>query len=274
MSTLLQSKSEIRKRVLAKRDSLSEEERLNNSLVINSSIYKFFLKEFRASATAEKVNSHAMRSDTSQNLKVENNETTFPEFFSKEFRASATAEKVKSHIMRSDTSQNQKVEFTGITIALYDPINTEVDVTALANCLQESGATVLKPLMFDTAGHMEFVPWEEEFDPSGIVPPSTRSLRAGFSPEEIDAIICPVVAFDSKKNRLGYGGGYYDRYLPRLMSDTMKIGVAFACQEVPEIPTCAFDVPLDLVVTERAGMAAMAPQMVAGAGFEPRPRVR
>ena len=108
---------------------------------------------------------------------------------------------------------------------------------------------MLKPLMSDTTGKMEFVNWDEDFDPMTV---PTRSLRAGFPPENIDVIVCPVVAFDKHNNRLGYGGGYYDRYLPRLMSDTIKIGVAFSCQEVEEVPTAEFDVPLDVVVTENS----------------------
>ena len=209
MSTLLQSKSEIRKRVLEKRDSLSEKERLKNSLVINSSIYKFFLKEFRASATNEKVS---------------------------------------GPLMRSDTEPQKKVEFCDLTIALYDPINSEVNLTALAGKLQKQGVTVLKPAMVDDQGHMEFVPWDEVFDPSGIVPHPSRTVP----PNNIDVIVCPVVAFDAKKNRLGYGGGYYDRYLSRLRSDTLKVGVAFSCQEVEELPINKFDVPLDLIVTENS----------------------
>ena len=135
------------------------------------------------------------------------------------------------------------------TVALYDAINSEVDLSPLANKLQQEGVTVLKPLMSDTTGKMEFVNWDEDFDPMTV---PTRPLRAGFPPENIDVIVCPVVAFDKHNNRLGYGGGYYDRYLPRLMSDTIKIGVAFSCQEVEEVPTAEFDVPLDVVVTENS----------------------
>lgn len=64
-----------------------------------------------------------------------------------------------------------------------------------------------------------------------------------------DIICVPLLAFDARLNRLGYGGGYYDRTLAML--DGVAIGVAFSWQEVAHVPTGAFDQPLDRIVTER-----------------------
>ena len=69
-------------------------------------------------------------------------------------------------------------------------------------------------------------------------------------PEEVKIVIVPILAFDRRGHRLGYGAGYYDRFLsahPHLI----KIGLAFSCQEVAEVPAEQNDVRMDVVITER-----------------------
>lgn len=68
--------------------------------------------------------------------------------------------------------------------------------------------------------------------------------------EEIDAVLVPAVAFDRRGYRVGYGGGYYDRFLPEVPR-AARIGAAFSCQIVAEIPADSHDVPADLIVTEQ-----------------------
>jgi 5-formyltetrahydrofolate cyclo-ligase len=69
---------------------------------------------------------------------------------------------------------------------------------------------------------------------------------------EPEVLIVPLLQFDRRGYRLGYGGGYYDRTLQRLRSarPTVAIGFAFAAQEVAEVPTEHTDQRLDLIVTE------------------------
>ena len=65
-------------------------------------------------------------------------------------------------------------------------------------------------------------------------------------------LLIPLVAFDKKLNRLGYGGGYYDRLLKKMENiNLIKIGLALSCQKVNEIPASKFDKKLDYIVTER-----------------------
>ena len=68
--------------------------------------------------------------------------------------------------------------------------------------------------------------------------------------EAIDLALIPGAAFDRRGGRLGRGKGFYDRFLPRLRSEALKIGLAFECQLADEIPTEAWDVRMDLVITE------------------------
>lgn len=76
-------------------------------------------------------------------------------------------------------------------------------------------------------------------------------LRADEVPvASIDVSIVPGLAFDGKGGRLGYGGGYYDRFLPSLRPDALKIGLAYEFQLVDSVPAEAHDIRMDLIVTE------------------------
>ncbi|MPN35610.1 hypothetical protein SDC9_183108 [bioreactor metagenome] len=67
--------------------------------------------------------------------------------------------------------------------------------------------------------------------------------------QTIEAILIPLVAFDAQHHRLGHGQGYYDRFLADYPG--LKIGLAYAYQEVDRIAVTAQDIPLDLIITER-----------------------
>ncbi len=71
---------------------------------------------------------------------------------------------------------------------------------------------------------------------------------------EIDLVLVPLLAVDRNGNRLGYGKGYYDRFLKRLNPNCLKLGVAFFFQLLDKVPATEDDVPLDAVVTEKGLM--------------------
>ena len=68
-----------------------------------------------------------------------------------------------------------------------------------------------------------------------------------------DILLVPMVAFDKKLNRLGYGGGFYDRYISKLKvkKKILLIGLAFSFQEVEKILTNRYDMKLDFILTEK-----------------------
>ena len=68
-----------------------------------------------------------------------------------------------------------------------------------------------------------------------------------------DILLVPLVAFDNKLNRIGYGGGFYDRYIKKIKrkKKITTIGLAFSFQEVKKIETNKFDIKLDFIVTEK-----------------------
>jgi 5-formyltetrahydrofolate cyclo-ligase len=68
-----------------------------------------------------------------------------------------------------------------------------------------------------------------------------------------DILLVPLAAFDRKGRRIGYGAGYYDMTINRLrgMKPIVAVGIAYALQQVPQVPTTEHDARLDLVLTER-----------------------
>ncbi len=117
-----------------------------------------------------------------------------------------------------------------------------------------AGLHIGLPIVAAERGSMSF----HAFDPHtpenlvtnryGILePPADAPLLDGAA---FDAMLTPLVAFDSRGNRLGMGGGYYDRYLAAAGSRPYLLGVAFACQQAEALPTEEWDMRLDAVVTE------------------------
>jgi 5-formyltetrahydrofolate cyclo-ligase len=90
----------------------------------------------------------------------------------------------------------------------------------------------------------------DELEPGhyGIRAPKADFLRP-IPKGEIDVVVVPAVAFDRRGYRVGYGGGYYDRFLPDVPR-AATIGAAFAAQIVPEIPAGPHDIPVGTIVTE------------------------
>lgn len=91
--------------------------------------------------------------------------------------------------------------------------------------------------------------------PEGLVPgpygiPVPSPDAEPVSPSDLDCVLVPGVAFDRDGFRLGYGGGYYDRFLAGLRDRVPVIGLAYAWQVVPRLPREPHDRPVDLVVTE------------------------
>ncbi len=83
----------------------------------------------------------------------------------------------------------------------------------------------------------------------GILEPDGNVLNR-LAPAKIDLAVIPGVAFDFNMYRIGYGAGYYDRFLPGLKPDCIKVGLAYVFQLVDKIPSGEFDVPMDIIVTE------------------------
>jgi 5-formyltetrahydrofolate cyclo-ligase len=138
-------------------------------------------------------------------------------------------------------------------IALYWPADGEVDLRAVAVAARRDGKTLYLPVV-GRGGTMSFAPWlhTTKLRPNRFGIPEPRvTRRQRLSASRLDLIVMPLVAFDAQGHRLGMGGGYYDRALATHRRRPLLVGAAFACQEVGRVPARHWDVPLDLVITER-----------------------
>ncbi|NJN15682.1 MAG: 5-formyltetrahydrofolate cyclo-ligase [Oscillochloris sp.] len=142
-------------------------------------------------------------------------------------------------------------------IHCYLPIRTEVDTRPLLHAASAAGKHIAAPVVVPGAADLEHR-WLIELRPNAFVrgPLGTLSPAANQPayPGDWQLTIVPLLAFDRAGYRLGYGKGYYDRLLA--LSGAPAIGVAFAAQEVAEVPHEAHDIPLDMIITENAVISA------------------
>jgi len=139
-------------------------------------------------------------------------------------------------------------------VMLFMPLKDEVDLLPLALRCFQMGKTVCVPRVnwerrdMIAVEVMSFDDHVMEVDEHGV-----RSPRDGrpVVVNTIDLVVVPGVAFDAQGNRLGRGGGYYDRFLKRLATSTATIGLAFDQQIVDEVPVDERDIRVDMVVTDR-----------------------
>lgn len=146
---------------------------------------------------------------------------------------------------------------TANTVLFYVDVRSEVRTRWVFPEILAAGKTLVVPYcvgaeleLFRLSDLSELVPGRFgilEPDPNLRSRPDRRVL-----PEAVDLLIVPGVAFDKSGGRMGHGFGFYDRLLTSACSDVPKIGLAFECQIVPQVPMEPHDVALDAVVTESA----------------------
>jgi len=91
---------------------------------------------------------------------------------------------------------------------------------------------------------------ELELGVYNILAPKKEYIRK-VEPSKIDLVLVPGVAFDRKGYRIGYGGGYYDRFLSKLNDNAITIALAFSIQLIEEVPKGVYDLPIDYILTEK-----------------------
>lgn len=133
-------------------------------------------------------------------------------------------------------------------VCIYMPIHNEVDVTCLIDRLMEKNINIYCPVIKDN--RMDFHLYESmeqlQIGMYGIREPKSEQILDCF---DKTAIIMPGAVFTEKLDRIGYGGGYYDRYVD-VHSECTTIAVAFSFQIVEEIPTESHDRKPSMLITE------------------------
>jgi 5-formyltetrahydrofolate cyclo-ligase len=136
-------------------------------------------------------------------------------------------------------------------IHCYLPMRSEVDTRPLIAAALARGKRVVVPIVVPRAGDLSHA-WLDSLDAEALAPgvfgtSHPRHARPA-APGDWELTIVPLLAFDRRGHRLGYGKGYYDRLLAA--SPTIAVGVGFAAQEVGALPATERDVSLDWIVTE------------------------
>ena len=140
----------------------------------------------------------------------------------------------------------------GAAVSGYWPIGTEVDPRPLLTALHDSGHPIGLPVVLGPARPLMFRTWRPGLELEKVSfglwqPPAEHPVLVP------QVLLVPLLAFDRRGYRLGYGGGFYDRTLAGLRAaapETLAVGLAYAGQEAESVPAEATDQPLDWIITE------------------------
>lgn len=145
-------------------------------------------------------------------------------------------------------------EFAGArNVFAYVSFRSEVKTLELiADCLKR-GVTVSVPLTL--VREHRLLPYAITDPDRDLVPgycsiPEPRTTLPLVDPASIEVVVVPGSVFDARGGRLGYGGGYYDRFLQGAAPQALRIGLAFDLQVVDTVPLESHDQPLDYLITE------------------------
>ena len=136
-------------------------------------------------------------------------------------------------------------------IALYYPSNFEINILKLLDDNYMIKKNILLPIIEEN-NQMNFCPWKAKqvllVNKFGMLEPVKTKAKVP------DLILVPVLAYDSDKHRLGYGKGFYDRYLNKYLKkfkNILTVGVAFSFQKYHKLPKDINDVKLNYILTEK-----------------------
>ena len=176
--------------------------------------------------------------------------------------AAESAENSAARVIAHDRALDMPALREGGTVALYAAFEDEANLDELIGLCHRNGMNVALPCMnpkgssrpmeMRTIAHDAWQAGEVPFvsNPLLRMKPDDEALAAfpAVDPSAIDAMIVPLVAFDEKRRRLGYGGGNYDAYLSLVSPACRVIGVAFEEQRADRVPTEEHDLPLPCIV--------------------------
>lgn len=146
---------------------------------------------------------------------------------------------------------------TDARVAGYWAVNGELALNLVIPPLLARGQQFLLPLL-GAERQLRFAPWSagDAVEPNRHGIPEPVHVTSPLAPFQLDLVLVPLLAFDRRGQRLGYGGGYYDRSFAFLNeqarpTEPLLVGIAYDFQEVDAIEPARWDVPLDFVATDR-----------------------
>lgn len=154
-----------------------------------------------------------------------------------------------------NTLSNMEFYNNANNVMLYVSFGSEVLTKPIIDDLLQQGKRVFVPVTAPKTKELivsELKSFEDDLKVGhfGVMEPKKDALRP-VDPTIIDLIIVPGVAFDKEGYRIGYGGGYYDRFIPRLADKTPKVSLAFEMQLIDKVPKDKYDIPVEYMITEK-----------------------
>lgn len=138
-------------------------------------------------------------------------------------------------------------------IASYHSFSGEIDTVEINKALRLAGHHMALPVIHhEEKGLMDFYSYEKPEDlilNRFKIPEPVVSEENLVQPHKLEVVIVPLVGFNEKGERLGMGGGYYDRILKKISCECLTLGLAYDFQLIPEIKSQPWDMPLDEVIT-------------------------
>src|SRR3989338_2155993 len=156
--------------------------------------------------------------------------------------------KIKESIYSLDEFKSSK------NIMFYVSFNNEVDtINTVKELLDKSEKKVIVPFVEKGNPILQLSEIKDfnDLEPKthGILEPKEDKIKK-VDIGKLDLVIVPGIAFDKNGHRIGYGYGYYDKFLGKLNKNTTKIGLCYGFQLIEKIPEEKHDVPMDIIVTE------------------------
>jgi 5-formyltetrahydrofolate cyclo-ligase len=139
-------------------------------------------------------------------------------------------------------------------ILLYFPFRSEIDTTLVIKEALEEGKRIILPKVKEKTLKLYFVtdPSTQLKKGSYEIMEPIDSVCLPAEPGQIELAVIPGVCFDKNLNRMGYGGGFYDRIIPLIPENAKKIALCFDLQMVEEVPVSGYDKKIDRIITESA----------------------
>jgi len=136
------------------------------------------------------------------------------------------------------------------TVMVFNSKEKEVNTKPLILSLFKQGNPVVVPIIVkeDVSLRLSYLRDFSALVPSTFGVPEPIGSEIPAAADDIGTIILPMLGFDRKGGRIGYGAGYYDRFLSK-NRNLRKIGIAFACQEADNLPVDENDIPMDYIIT-------------------------
>ena len=185
-------------------------------------------------------------------LEIEKKQTELRDFYRQKRIAIPSDDRIILHKEITRVLSTNAILKKCKTIAAYLNLPSEVNLSEFLRKAQKRGQSVCVPVVDATKGVMEFRDLPVDFERQGrdeedlvLLTQKKRKLN------ELDCALIPLLVFDSHGNRIGMGGGYYDKFFENSKTRPLLIGIAYELQKAEKIIPQEWDVRMDMIASEQ-----------------------